>query len=240
MRFSAGEGFSHPSGEPVGELIEMRRYGAGDSMRHILWKTFARTRRLLVRTPERAILPQPSSAAYLVSGPGDEAVASTARYFVEAGMLGKDAIFSAEGAVGPAQHDEEALDQIIASAAYKDQGGQGLTAFSRQVGLQQLGNCVLFAPSSPGAWVGRVAQFARTLPQKATVIIAIDSSLESRQPSRWARWIWGAPTSTSAARDLPELVDELARTGLDVRVVHTPTGHVLAREHLARIRGDNS
>ena len=51
---SHGDAFSHPSGRADGDLVEMRRYAHGDSMRHILWKTFARTRRLLVRMGARA------------------------------------------------------------------------------------------------------------------------------------------------------------------------------------------
>ena len=49
----------------------MRAYGHGDPMRHVLWKTFARSRRLLVRMPERAIAPSPTTVAFLIAGPGE-------------------------------------------------------------------------------------------------------------------------------------------------------------------------
>ena len=61
----------------------------GDPLRHILWKTFARTRRLLVRMPERAIAPQPITVAFLVAGEHDEPTASAARLYLERGLVGK-------------------------------------------------------------------------------------------------------------------------------------------------------
>ena len=60
---ASGDAVSHPAGRQEGELIEMRRYGPGDPLRHVLWKTYARTRRLLVRMHERAISPRPTTAA---------------------------------------------------------------------------------------------------------------------------------------------------------------------------------
>ncbi|MBW3593891.1 MAG: DUF58 domain-containing protein, partial [Actinobacteria bacterium] len=67
---ASGDAFSHPLGKAEGDLVEMRRYGHGDPLRHVLWKTIDRTRRLLVRMPERAVSPQPTTSAYLVAGYG--------------------------------------------------------------------------------------------------------------------------------------------------------------------------
>ena len=41
IRRATDDGYSHPSGQPLGELVEMRRYAAGDPVRHILWKVYA-------------------------------------------------------------------------------------------------------------------------------------------------------------------------------------------------------
>ena len=38
-----------------GDRIELRRYVPGDSARFIHWKVFGRTRKLMVRVPERAL-----------------------------------------------------------------------------------------------------------------------------------------------------------------------------------------
>ena len=73
LRDSDGDGSSHPVGAPVGDYVEMRRYGPGDPHRLILWRAFARSRRLLVRTPERAVVPLPNAAAFFVSGDADDA-----------------------------------------------------------------------------------------------------------------------------------------------------------------------
>jgi len=70
-RMTSGDGESNPTGEPVGDYIEMRRYSPGDSPKLLLWKVYARTRKLLVRVPERAVTPQPRTCAYLVPGPHD-------------------------------------------------------------------------------------------------------------------------------------------------------------------------
>ncbi|HEY0879963.1 MAG TPA: DUF58 domain-containing protein [Archangium sp.] len=39
-----GETVANPAGRAEGDLVEMRQYAYGDSMRHVLWKTYARTR----------------------------------------------------------------------------------------------------------------------------------------------------------------------------------------------------
>ena len=47
----------HPMGKPYGDRVDMRNYAPGDPVRYILWKTYARTGELVVRTPERALQP---------------------------------------------------------------------------------------------------------------------------------------------------------------------------------------
>ena len=63
LRQGDGDGFSRPDGQPVGDLIEMRRYGPGDPIRLILW---SRENPPSDRTPERAVAP---TAAYFLAGP---------------------------------------------------------------------------------------------------------------------------------------------------------------------------
>ena len=58
-RLVGGDTLSHPGGPAEGDLVEMRRYVYGDPLRHVLWKAYARTRKLLVRTPEQAVTPRP-------------------------------------------------------------------------------------------------------------------------------------------------------------------------------------
>lgn len=128
-----GDAYSHPAGEAEGDLVEMRQYADGDSMRHVLWKTYARTRRLLVRMPERALATRPLSVAFLVTGPGDEPSAGTARLYVETGLLGADFLFGADGAARPARSAAEAVEQIVDSAAARGDGGVALDALAAQI-----------------------------------------------------------------------------------------------------------
>lgn len=261
MRQTDGEGFSHPDGSAVGERADMRRYAAGDPSRFILWKAYARTRRLLVRAPERAIAPQPSTVAFLIAGRGDGAAAATARKFIEEGMLGDAAVFAADGATSPADSDHEALDQIVDSAGHQDRGGAGLAGLLAQVGRTQLSNCVIFAPSQPGPWEEHLVAFNRHLSGAATVIIGVDappsdltslaSNLSpshkgggpsggqagSERASGWKRWLWAPPALDPVWRELPGLVSRLQGHGMEVRIVHRGTGQLLDPSLIQGTRG---
>ncbi len=234
LRQTGGDGYSHPDGTSDGERIEMRRYAAGDPSRFILWKAYARTRKVLVRTPERAVSPQPSSVAFLIAGPEDEAAAATARKFIDEGLLGDDVIFTADGSQNVAESVAEALDQIVDSAEHRDDGGMGLTGLVRQVGRGRLNNCIVFAPAQEGPWVALLASFSRQLPAPATVIIGVDASLDDAAPrGRLARLMWRPKRRIDPTLlGLPDLVSRLNREGMQVRVVHRVTGQLIALPHL--------
>jgi uncharacterized protein (DUF58 family) len=78
VSLSAGEERPHPLGLEDGDRVELRRYVPGDPARFIHWKVFGRTRRLMVRMPERALTVARRTAAYVVAGRGDEASAAAA------------------------------------------------------------------------------------------------------------------------------------------------------------------
>jgi hypothetical protein len=225
---ATGDAFSHPLGRQEGDLIEMRRYGHGDPLRHVLWKTFARTRRLLVRMPERAVSPMPTTSAFLVAGADDEAAAATARLYVETGLLGDDFVFSADGAPAPTSEPGEAVDQIIESVRQRENGGGTLEAFRRNVEPVRLGHCIVFAPPSEGVWLDRVAAFSRTLPAPATVIIGVEGNSVAPQRGRLARWLVKAkPSTTHVNPDLLAVRAKLEASGMQVKVLHRETGQVL-------------
>jgi hypothetical protein len=230
---ATGDAFSHPSGRQEGDLVEMRRYGHGDPMRHVLWKTFARTRRLLVRMPERAIAPSPTTSAFLIAGIGDEAAAATARLYVETGLLGTDFVFAADGAATPTTRPEEAVEQIIDSIAARGDGGGGLEAFRKNVDPVRLGRCVVFAPPSDGAWCERVAAFSRALPSPATVIIGVEGFIDEPKRKLVTRLLL-RPAAAAAVthppgwrRDLARIRATLEAGGVMVKVLHRDTGQVL-------------
>ena len=236
-RFLGGDYLSHPEGRPEGEMIEMRRYAHGDPLRYVVWKAFARTRKLLVRTPEVAINPRPSAAAYLVAGEGDEPAASAARFFVEQGLLGEDFLFCADGASAPTGDAADALAQIIASVEHRRAGGEGLARFMRGLDRQRRANAVLFVPPEPGRWLEAVEQAAPLIPN-ARVITALDAHPGRRGPSRLRNLVFSDDdTHRHAMARLHGVVRRLAARGLVVSVIHRPTGEMLSEAQLGALSG---
>ena len=239
LRAAGGDGYSHPDGTVDGELIDMRRYAPGDPGRLILWKAYARSRRLLVRTPERALSPTPTTVAFLIAGPGDEAAASTARTFIEEGLLGSDLVFAADGADSPAETQAEATEQIIDSIAHRQTGGQGLTHMSRALGQSHLANCVIFCPAINGPWVDLLAAFNRMLPAPATAIIGVDMAITApAEKTTLARLLWRPSVPTDPVlSELPGLVELLRLQGIRVRLVHRATGQTVPVSQLQTLLG---
>lgn len=226
--WSHGDSFSHPAGRAEGDLIEMRAYGHGDPMRHVLWKTFARTRRLLVRMPERAIAPRPVTVAFLVAGAGDEPTASVARLYLERGVFGPDFLFSADGADEATARIHEAIEQIVDSASARADGGGTLERVGSQVERARLGACVIFAPALDGAWRDRVLGFARKLPAPATVVIGVDGEPEDgHRRGLVGRLLWSSAAAERSPPGLPALREALEGGGLRVQVIHRRTGQLL-------------
>lgn len=112
---AGGSDWSHPEGTPDGDRLDLRAYAPGDPIKYVLWNVFARTRELVVRTPERALSAARKTLAYLVAGAGDEPAAGAARVAVDVGALGGDWAFGADGVEGPALTKEAALEALARS-----------------------------------------------------------------------------------------------------------------------------
>lgn len=224
---SSGDAWSHPSGRAEGDLVEMRSYAHGDSMRHVLWRTFARTRRLLVRMPERAVAPQPLNVAFLIAGQADEPSAGVARVFLEQGLLGPDFVFAADGALKPTTRVPEAVEQIIDSIRSRSDGAAGLDGLANQVEPHRLGACVVFAPPVDGPWRERLVAMSRRLSVPATVVIGIDGSDDVPPPKNVPKWLLRESTEATLAAGLVALKAALEADGFPVRIVHRPTGQLV-------------
>lgn len=172
---SGGSDITHPQGSPEGERLDIRQYAPGDPIRFVLWSVFARTRELVVRTPEKALSAARRTLAYLVTGPADEAAAGAARVAVDVGALGGDWAFGADGIDAPASTREAALEALAKSAsAPRESAGSGLASFLRTASKDGSGRAVVFVPGKPGPWLEGVLRAAQELPRDVTGRAAID------------------------------------------------------------------
>jgi hypothetical protein len=224
-----GDQVAYPEGQPAGDFIEMRRYTPGDPLKLVLWKVYARTRRMLVRTPERAIAPCEKTLAYLVAADGDEPAAGIARAVLENGSLGTDFLFSANGAEAATRNVQEAVEQLVRSVNARDEGGRGLGAFLAHGESQGIRACILFVSGRPGAWLNRVAQQVAGNHGPFRVIIGVDGIETGRRG--WLRRLLltsgGVDPRCTPITDVRRVYDRLLGLGAEVCVVNRATGTIL-------------
>jgi hypothetical protein len=222
-----GDQIAHPEGQPAGDYIEMRRYTPGDPLKLVLWKVYARTRRMLVRTPERAVAPCEKTLAYLVAAEADEPAAGIARAVLENGSLGNDFIFCADGEEVPTRNVHEAIEQVVRSSNARGHGGSGLGQFLAQGESQGIGACILFVPGRPRAWLNRVAETVAGNRGPFRVIIGVDG-IATAKPGRLRRLLLHEkPGSSTRVADVRQVYDRLLGLGADVCVVNRVSGKIL-------------
>ncbi|MCA9602801.1 MAG: DUF58 domain-containing protein [Myxococcales bacterium] len=202
---AGGDALSFPEAPQVGERVDMRRYVAGDPIRFVLWKVYARTRELMVRTPERAIAPVDQTVAYLVAGDEDEASAGAARVALEMGALGTNWVFGADGSPTYAT-ERSAAHAILARSGMVPaaEGGAGLHRFLRTATHGPVGRAVLFVPAKAGPWLERVQGALRgfgaeRMNSPVEVVLAVDGVRTGAKASWFRRLAFRAPS--------PELAD---------------------------------
>jgi hypothetical protein len=245
---TGGDDLPHPMGELDGDRVDMRGYIPGDPLRLVLWKVFARTQELMVRTPERAISPALRIIAYLPSAPADDPAAAAARVAIEQGLLGDDWTFSADGALHPASEHEGALELVTRSRAVRGTDAAdaaGLATFLETSGDVK-NRLILFVPAIPGPWLARTAEALRRRNGPVTALIAAYGiEAEHQKEDRLERWIkLPAPRSERAIAtpdELMEVARTLAQAGAHVAGVERPTGRTLnlggIRTHRIRATG---
>lgn len=231
---TAGEELSDPHGEPFGDPIDMRRYTHGDSPRLILWKVFARSRKLLVRLPERAVAARRRTCAYLVAGPGDEASAALARAVVEQGLLGEGWRFGADGSAEAAHTETEALDTLVASGRAAAGAAVGLGDFLRRAERDGFAHCVLFLPPRPGPWLEPTAAAARATRLRPLLLTAVDGAgVEAPPTPRWRRLLLLPRGGASPPADLHAVAAPFVGMPSRMVAVDRATGRVLGDPRLA-------
>lgn len=170
-----GEELPDPAGEPVGDRVDMRRYASGDPPRFILWKVLARSRKLMVRVPERAFAPTPRMCAYLLAGDQDQLAASLARAVLEGGALGAGWRFGADGSTAFTTTVDGALELVARSGNVGAEKQSGLSEFLTQAEKDGYQSCLLFVPSSQGAWLSACEKTLHAGKIPVTVVVCDDS-----------------------------------------------------------------
>ncbi len=225
---SGGEEWPHPMGLEAGDRLELRRYAPGDPARFIHWRAFARTRKLVVRVPERALSRAHRTVAYLVAGEADEASAAAARAVLQSGALGTEWTFGADGG-SPTDRLADALDMICESADHRGRGAADFEAFLREAERKGPASLVLFCPARPGPWLGRLSEVLTRRALPTHVVVGVDGLDESRSRlPAWKRWLLRSPPRPTVDRTaLDDVVLKLQHARAVVLVVDRPTGRLV-------------
>lgn len=232
VSLSGGDEIPHPMGIDDGDRVEIRRYAPGDPARFIHWKVFGRTRKLMVRMPERALTRARRTVAYLVAGPGDEASAAAARVAIESGALGPDWVFGADGTAGEATEPGPALERVIRSVAAHDAGARALKTFVERAERTGPAALVLFVPSEPGPWLDRVVDLLRRRTGRSKVVVATDALFVTRPRSWLDRLLFRPPERVGASVEgLDRVTRAIAATRVELVVVDRESGRRLGDAH---------
>ncbi|HET6581883.1 MAG TPA: DUF58 domain-containing protein, partial [Nannocystaceae bacterium] len=177
---TGGDDISDHRGPAAGDPYDLRHYNPGDPIRFVLWSLFARSRKLIIRQPERAISLVRQTNAYLVAGPGDEPAAAAARLAVQQGALGEGWSLGADGIDRPATSARTAMDAIARSAHSSIPPAAGLAAFLGRARPDTSGRIVLFVPGRVGPWVDLLEAACAAHRRNVDVFVCIDAVVESR------------------------------------------------------------
>lgn len=224
-----GDELAHPMGTPDGDRLDVRRYAPGDPARFIHWKAFARTGKVVVRVPERAVATSERVVAYQVSGHSDDPSAAAALAALTFGALGSEWTFGADGTPAPIRDLDSARIAVATSAAYRHDGARDLETFLRTVQREGPVSLILFVPPTEGVWLDRVLAMPReALPLR--IVIGVDSVVDDRPRSVVTRTLrLDQPLVGTSRTELDRVRAKLASLrGSDVVVVERPTGRVLA------------
>lgn len=231
---AGGDAVPHPVGRPEGDRMDIRAYVPGDSVRHILWRAYARNRQVNVRVPERAIAPARRTVAYLLTGRGDEAAAGAARVTLEEGLLGSSWVFAADGAPDLAATVPDALQAVARSGTGEPRPGLG--PFLEAALPDGQGRCIVFAPPRSGPWLDAALACARRFPGVLTFVIGTDGVAPAGGPGRLGRLVL-APVCEDATSpaDLLRVLHALAGARCPAVVVDRALGRSYGADHMAAL-----
>ena len=201
---TAEDGLPNPAGQPEGDRMEIRPYVAGDSVRNIMWRTYARTGQLNVRLHEKSVFQSRKTLAYLVSSPDDEAVAAVARAAIETGALGEDWEFCADGCEQPTSEVSESLICIARSRALLGSHEYGLDRFLGQGGHSPSSHCIVFASPSIAATDSRFKNTILKNPGQLSIVLATDGLEVTEAPPWWKKALFKQARTESVQSTSPQ------------------------------------
>jgi hypothetical protein len=226
---AGGSDLPHPMGLEDGDRLELARYTPGDPARFIHWKAFARTRKLLVRRPERAIAVARRCAAFFVAGPNDDASAAVARLALERNLLGREWLFGTDLAVSGTSRVDEALAELRSSVAARELQARGLAGFLSQSDKRGPASVIVFGPPEPGAWIAAVTRAASR--RQLQVVMAVDGIADTLAPPRWlGLFRRESPLAGARAAALEEVLLTLGRARIPVVLLDRKTGRALGAQ----------
>jgi hypothetical protein len=233
---AGGDDMPHPLGVAQGDRLELKRYSPGDPARFIHWKVYARTQKLVVRMPERALSRAYRVAAFLAAGPGDGPSAAVARVALEQGALGADYRFGADGSPAPVARLDEALVSLRRSAARRADGGRDLAGFVQLVEKEGPAALLVFVPVQAEQVEQCVAALLRERARPLRVVIGVDGVTSETAPG------WLERLALSSDRSLRTPLEALQasvrfykKLGCEVLIVDRDSGRLLGDAHLAHV-----
>lgn len=226
IRLSSGEDISDPRGQPQGDRVDMRQYSKGDSPRTILWKVYARTRRLMVRVPERALSPRPKVCAYLVTSPADEAAAALCRVLLERQALGTDWRFGCDGLEGYDHDSERALDRLARSGASRRPQPEQLAQYLRQAQLDGYAQGVIVAPLDLAGQDQALHSRLLLSPIPVQLFLAVDGASAAPRQG-WRRWVLQGQGGADLQQQLRRAASLWSNFPGAISVVDRQTGEVI-------------
>jgi hypothetical protein len=216
----AGADVEHPFGKPQGDRLDIRNYSQGDPMRYILWKVYARTGELVVRTPERAYQPTKKMLAYLIVSPEDQVAAGMALVALQGDLLGTEWHFGVDGSSTTISERDLAMQAVIGSGFSEETQAEGLSTFVNAV-ADDGSSLLVFAPPKKGAWVNRVLEMSRRMP--VSVMISAEGVLDAGILSAFKEVLFLAEDIQRPASvthdELSELVSLFDGTGVQLSII---------------------
>jgi hypothetical protein len=208
LGIAAGELEARPAGPAQGDRLDSRPYRPGDPARHILWRSWARSRQLFARVPEPSAAPSRRIAAYLICGPEDEAAAGAARRALESGVLGDDWVLGADGCAGEAKRLDDGLALLARSGGAR--GATRIGTFAARAAADVGAGLLVFAPAQPGPWQVELERVVRARAGDCAIVLALDASPPAARRLRLRK---------PRASDRPELAELRTRLGALARLV---------------------